>query len=133
MAGRPSGPTLLWSKADGVCPPHSIWLVALSERLPSAIQCTGFDISLTQSPSQEWLPANVRMYQWDIFQPPPTEFIGSFDIVHIRHIHLIVKDSEVVPIIKNLRALLSTSAHTLLLFPLGLKLVKYIKELMVMA
>lgn len=109
------GITLLWSKADKVRLNVSIWLIALSERLPSAIQCTGFDISLAQSPSQAWLPTNVRMHQWDIFQHPPTEFVGSFDVVHVRHIHLIIKNNDVVPIVKHLRALLSTSAHISLL------------------
>lgn len=79
----------------------------MSEHLPSTTQCTGFDISLDQSPSQKWLPNNVRMHQWDIFQPPPAEFMGSFDVVHVRHLHLVVKDNDVVSIVKNLRALLS--------------------------
>ena len=90
----------------------SIWLIALSERLPSTTRCTGFDVSLAQSPSPEWLPSNVRMRQWDIFQPPPTEFVGSFDVVHVRHIHLVIRNNDVVPIIRNLRALLSISACT---------------------
>jgi hypothetical protein len=43
------------------------------------------------------------------------ECVGSFDVVHVRHIHLVIKNHKVVPIIKNLRALLSTSAHVPLL------------------
>ena len=100
----------LYSKADKVRMCISIWVVALSERLPRETQFTGFDISLAQSPSPEWLPENVHLRQWDIFQPPPVEFIGSFDVVHVRHVHLVVKNNDVVPIVNNLRALLSGSA-----------------------
>ena len=82
----------------------------MSEQFPSTAQCTGFDISLDQSPSQKWLPNNVRMRQWDIFHPPPSELLGTFDVVHVRHLHLVVKDNDVVSIVKNLRALLSTLA-----------------------
>ncbi|KAI4263240.1 MAG: hypothetical protein L6R42_001607 [Xanthoria sp. 1 TBL-2021] len=51
------------------------------------------------------------MHQWDIFQPPPAEFMGSFDVVHVRHLHLVVKDNDVVSIVKNLRALLKPNGY----------------------
>ena len=76
----------------------SVWLIALSEPLPRVTQCTGIDIRLVQA-------------QRDIFKPPPAEFVGSFDVVHIRHVHLVIKDNGDVPIVKNLRALLIISVH----------------------
>ena len=74
-------------------------------------QCTGFDIRLVQAPSQKWLPSNVRMREWDIFKPPPAEIVGSFDVVYIRHVHLVIKDNGVVPIAKNLPASLNNDSE----------------------
>ncbi|KAL8847246.1 MAG: hypothetical protein Q9221_007702 [Calogaya cf. arnoldii] len=51
------------------------------------------------------------MHQWDIFKPPPAEHIGTFDIVHIRHVQLVIKDNDAAPVVKNLRALLRPGGY----------------------
>ncbi|KAI4168973.1 MAG: hypothetical protein LQ343_006004 [Gyalolechia ehrenbergii] len=51
------------------------------------------------------------MREWDIFKPPPAEYIGTFDVVHIRHVQLVIKDNDPAPIVKNLRALLKPNGY----------------------
>lgn len=82
----------------------------LAEGLPSTVQLDGFDISLAQAPSVKWLPSNVTLRQWDMFTEPPAELVGQYDIVHIRLVTLVVKDNNPLPIIQNMRKLLSTGS-----------------------
>ena len=44
-----------------------------------------------------------------MFTEPPAELVGQYDIVHIRHVTLVVKDNNPLPIIQNMRKLLSTA------------------------
>lgn len=85
-----------------------IWLLDLAESLPPTVQLDGFDISLAQAPSTKWLPSNVTLREWDMFTEPPAELVGLYDIVHIRLVTLVVKDNNALPIIQNIRKLLST-------------------------
>ncbi|KAI9706641.1 MAG: hypothetical protein M1836_003650 [Candelina mexicana] len=102
----PSGTSCIADVATGT----GIWLVALSEQI-SEHQYVGFDISLAQAPDKTRLPDNIRMVRWDIFQPPPMDFVGSFDVVHIRHMHLVIKNDNVMPVVENLRALLKPNGY----------------------
>ncbi len=43
-----------------------------------------------------------------MFTEPPAELVGQYDIVHIRLVTLVVKDNNALPIIQNIRKLLST-------------------------
>jgi hypothetical protein len=38
---------------------------------------------------------------------PPAELLGEYDIVHVRLITLVIKDNNALPIVRNLRKLLS--------------------------
>ena len=67
----------------------------------------GFDISLDQCPPKAWLPANIKFDTWDIFTEPPPSLAGTFDIVHVRLITLVIKNGNPSQVIANLRKLLS--------------------------
>lgn len=52
------------------------------------------------------------MHIWNIFEDVPDEFIGYFDIVHVRLITVVVKNNDPRPILANLRKLLSLSPNS---------------------
>ncbi|MCJ1307164.1 hypothetical protein MMC25_000810 [Agyrium rufum] len=56
----------------------AIWPIDLAERYPS-VQIDGFDISLTQAPPKTWLPPNVRLQDWDVFEDVPEFCVGLYD------------------------------------------------------
>ena len=47
------------------------------------------------------------MREWNMFTEPPEELVGQYDVVHIRHVKLVIKDNNAVPVIRNLYKLLS--------------------------
>ncbi|KAL6714399.1 hypothetical protein ACLMJK_007822 [Lecanora helva] len=81
------------------------WLLEVAREFPDS-RCDGFDISLQQAPQQTWLPDNVTMRTWDIYEPPPQDLVGKYDIVHIRLIALAVPNKDVTQVVKNASLLL---------------------------
>lgn len=55
-----------------------IWLLDLSEQLPSSVQLDGFDIDVSQCPPRAWLPSNVAMRKLDIDDEIPEELVGVY-------------------------------------------------------
>ena len=76
---------------------------------PLGTQFDGFDIDLGQAPHLQWLPSNISLTQWNMFEEVPENLVGVYDVVHIRLVMLVIKDNNPVPLIQNLRKLLSTS------------------------
>ncbi|KAK4194564.1 hypothetical protein QBC40DRAFT_290552 [Triangularia verruculosa] len=84
-----------------------IWLIDVSRSLPSSTILTGLDYNLSQSPPSEWLPRNISMRHWNVFEPVPADLMGKFDYVHTRLLVLVVGESkDPGPIIRNLWKLL---------------------------
>lgn len=81
------------------------WLLEVAREQPTA-QCDGFDINLEQAPPSVWLPSNVTLRAWDMYETPPTELIGKYDIVHIRLVGIVVQNKDPSPILGNLALLL---------------------------
>ena len=93
----------------------SIWLLDLDNDLPSAAQLDGFDVSLDQCPTSQWLPPKITMHTWNVFENPPQEFVEAFDVVHVRLITFIIKNNDPRPVLSNLQKILSMLFATLLL------------------
>ena len=74
--------------------------------LPPTVKLHGFDISLDQCPPKSRLPANVTFDTWDIFADPPKDLVGTFDVVHVRLITLVIKNGDPSRVITNLHKLL---------------------------
>jgi hypothetical protein len=53
------------------------------------------------------------MHIWNVFENVPDEFVGFFDIVHVRLIIVVVKNNDPGPILANLNKLLSMYASQL--------------------
>ncbi len=62
----------------------------------------GLDIALSQAPPIHWLPPNINMRVWNIFEDLPEDPMGQFDIVHVRLLFLVVLNNDAVPVINNL-------------------------------
>lgn len=83
-------------------------MVDLARELPPTTTLHGFDIDLGQCPPADSFPPNVQLSQWDMFSPPPPELIGTFDVIHIRLVTLVIKDNDPTTVIANVAQLLST-------------------------
>lgn len=88
----------------------AIWLAEVAHELLNA-KVDGFDIDLTHAPPKEWLPSNTQLKHWNIFDDPPDELLGKYDIVHVRLLMLVVENSDPRPIIRNLVKILKPSGY----------------------
>lgn len=86
---------------------QSIWLLDLSADIPPTTRLDGFDISLDQCPPSAWLPHNLNLHTWNVFDEPPPEFVGAFDVVHVRLVTVVIRDNDPRPLLSNLCKLLS--------------------------
>ena len=87
-----------------------MWLMDVSRELPEA-QLEGLDYNLRQAPIQKWLPSNVKMRHWNIFEDVPDDLVGKYDYVHTRLLVLVVESKNPRPIIRNLRRLLKPGGY----------------------
>ncbi|KAF2726502.1 UMTA methyltransferase family protein-like protein [Polyplosphaeria fusca] len=90
---------------------NGIWLLDTARTFPETTQFDGFDISLDQCPPQAWLPENIHLHTWNIFDEPSEDFVEAFDVVHIRLITVAVQNNDPRPIINNLRRLLKPGGY----------------------
>jgi hypothetical protein len=85
------------------------WPIDLSRSLPNT-SIEGYDISESQYPPKEWLPANVKLGTLDIIADElPEEMIGKYDIVCLRLLMSVVRANDPSKILTNLVKLLSRS------------------------
>ena len=87
---HPSIPITKDSAIADVATGTGIWLVEVARELPAA-NLDGFDIDITQAPHQQWLPSNVTLRHWNIFEDLPTDLIGKYDLVHVRLLVLVIE------------------------------------------
>ena len=90
--------------ADVACG-SGAWLRSVALELPHA-EFDGFDLSLSQCPPIQWLPSNIRLQEWNVFDEPTAQMEGRYDVVHTRLIYCVVQDEDARPILRNLMRLL---------------------------
>ena len=96
--------------ADVACG-TAIWLRCVAQNLHHA-RLDGFDISLAQCPPLQWLPQNIRsLREWDLYQEPPMELRGRYDVVHARLLFVVVRDGDPRPVIRNMMMLLKPGGY----------------------
>ena len=86
-----------------------LWLVEVGRSLGPESSLAAFDINLHQAPPKPWLPPNMNLYKWNIFEEPPLGLQGIFDLVHVRLISVVIKDNDPKDVMRNLAKLLSES------------------------
>ena len=96
----PPGP-----KIADVATGTALWALDVAAEHPTA-QLHGYDVDTTQAPAPEWLPANLRISMWDLFQDPPLEALGTYDLVHVRLLVLLLSGLDPIPVIRRLASLL---------------------------
>ena len=89
----------------------AIWLTDLAGEMPPDAQLNGFDIDLDQAPPNAWLPPNVSLSKWSVFDEPPEGMIGIHDVVHVRLLGFVVKHGNPRPILRNLLKLLKPGGY----------------------
>ncbi|KAJ4305637.1 hypothetical protein N0V90_001168 [Kalmusia sp. IMI 367209] len=92
--------------ASGTC----LWLMDVAQEYPKG-QVLGLDYNLRQAPHQAWLPPNAKTQNWNVFEEPPEELVGKFDLVHTRLLVLVVENKDPRPIIRNLMKLLKPGGY----------------------
>jgi len=86
------------------------WLIDISSSFPEA-QLDGFDLTLDQTPHQNWLPKNITLRNWNIFEDPPEEVVGKYDFVHVRLLVVVIKEATTSLVLKNLLKLLKPGGY----------------------
>ena len=79
------------------------WARAAALAHPDA-QVDGFDVSLAQCPPAAWLPRNMALREWDLFDEAalPPEAVGRYDVVHARLLFVVVRGGDPRPVIRAL-------------------------------
>ncbi|KAH8754188.1 hypothetical protein F5883DRAFT_431851, partial [Diaporthe sp. PMI_573] len=88
-----------------------IWLHDIARGKQASVELHEFDISLDQVGPKPWLPSNIHMHTWDIFEEPPKEYVGYFDVVHVRLITVVVKINDPHPVLANLTKILRPGGY----------------------
>ncbi|KAL9612348.1 MAG: hypothetical protein Q9167_003035 [Letrouitia subvulpina] len=88
-----------------------IWLLAVARQVPPTAQLDGLDISLDQVPPREWLPPNVNFRRHDVYEPPSLDFEARYDIIHVRHLLLVVRENDPAPVLRNLLQMLKPGGY----------------------
>ena len=63
----------------------------------------GKDMTLSQAPPKQWLPAQVSMTVWNMLEGVSDAFVGKFDNVRVR---LVVPTNDAAPVIRHLARML---------------------------
>ncbi|KAF4625371.1 hypothetical protein G7Y89_g12797 [Cudoniella acicularis] len=88
----------------------AIWLLDVAREHPTA-QLDGFDNDISQAPHPKWLPPNVNVRHWDIFEEVPEDMIAKYDFVHVRLLVLVIKESNPRQVISNLLKMLKPGGY----------------------
>ena len=100
---------------SGICS-LTIWLLDVAHHLPVTAHLDGFDISLDQGPPSAWIPKNIKLHIWNIFDDPPEEYVQAFDFLHVRLITVVFRNNDPQPVLASLRKLISVALHKNLAF-----------------
>ena len=88
----------------------AIWLIDVARERPTA-ELDGFDIDLAQAPKPPWLPSNVRLRKWDIFDEVPSDVVGKYDVVHVRLLILVVRNGDPREVLTKLAKMLKPGGY----------------------
>ncbi|KAI9812639.1 MAG: hypothetical protein M1827_004628 [Pycnora praestabilis] len=83
----------------------------MAQKLPASTCLEGLDVSVDQVPPTGWLPHNVSFRKFDIFDDVPEDLVEKYDIVHVRHLILVVKDNNPLPVLRQLLKLLKVGGY----------------------
>jgi SAM-dependent methyltransferase len=90
---------------------NAIWTMDVATRYPYA-QVTGLDISTDAFPAEEIRPKNVSLAVMDALGEIPAEYVGKFDVVHIRLLmSVLLKPGAIDVAIRNIVKLIKPGGY----------------------
>jgi chemotaxis methyl-accepting protein methylase len=57
------------------------------------------------------LPANVKLQDGNVLEPFPKEYLGTYDLVHVKLLYAALKKDESLLAVKNLKTLLKPNGY----------------------
>lgn len=85
----------------------------MATQVPPTVQLDGFDISDEQFPHKSNVPANVNFRTSNALAKVPDEFVGKYDVVHIRYLGGIIREGNTEAVIQHVVQLLSKFSMSL--------------------
>lgn len=73
---------------------HCLWALQVGETFGPNTKILASDISIDNSPPAHLLPSCMEVRKWDFFSPAPEEWLGAFDLVHVRLIVAAFKNEK---------------------------------------
>lgn len=83
----------------------------MGAKLPASVQLDGLDVSFHAAPPSTCLPANVTLKHWDIKEPPPSEIVGVYDVVHLRNFLFVLSEDDLPGVMANITKLLRPGGY----------------------
>ena len=90
---HPSIPFPIEAVVADVATGTAFWPIDVAHEYPT-IHLHCFDINTSQAPPKPWLPPNVTVETWNVFDNLPEHMIGLYDVVHVRLLALVVQGGE---------------------------------------
>ncbi|KAL1980883.1 hypothetical protein VTN96DRAFT_3379 [Rasamsonia emersonii] len=103
----PDRPLVIADVAAGT----GLWLIDVARELPPTTQLEGLDIDLTQAPHPHYLPPNIRLREWDVFDEVPPDLVGKYDLVHVRLLVMVLSGVDPLPVIRHLAQLVRPGGY----------------------
>ncbi|KAF5647802.1 methyltransferase domain protein [Fusarium tjaetaba] len=88
-----------------------IFLKELAPKLPTEAQLYGFDIDTRKFHDPASFPANVKLQYGNVLVPFPKEYLGMYDLVHVKLLYAALKKDEWLQAVKNLKTLLKPDGY----------------------
>jgi SAM-dependent methyltransferase len=85
------------------------WLMDVARSSPTTT-FDGFDNDISQAPHKKWLPPNVSIRHWDIFQDPPQDALAKYDFIHVRLLVMVIEGNPEV-VVRNISKMLKPGGY----------------------
>jgi SAM-dependent methyltransferase len=102
---HPHIPTSGFKRIIDVATGTGIWPLDVASEYADC-EVDGCDISLEQCSPKEFMPRIRKLEIWDLFEEPPEEMRGRYDVVHVRLVVFVVRNNNPRPLIANMMKLL---------------------------
>ncbi|KUJ18659.1 uncharacterized protein LY89DRAFT_683569 [Mollisia scopiformis] len=79
----------------------AMWPIDVARQFPDA-QIHGFDNDIRQAPHRDWLPLNLSIRYWNIFEELPNDLVGKYDYVHVRLLVLVIQEGNPRSVLRKL-------------------------------
>ncbi|KAI1018439.1 hypothetical protein LB503_005563 [Fusarium chuoi] len=112
-------PPVIWKHINSIPAPKiadadtgtGIFLKEIAPKLPAEAQLDGFDIDTRKFYDPASLPENVKLQYGNVLEPFPKEYLGTYDLVHVKLLYAALKKDDWLQAVKNLKTLLKPDGY----------------------